>query len=253
MTQAAKTGPGSATYDPGAFPAVAVAVDLVVLTIRAGRLSVLLIERGEEPFKDAWALPGGFVRPDETPAQSAEREFREETGLDLSGIHFEQIATYGDPQRDPRMRVISIAYVAMLPDLPLPEPGTDASDAAWWVIDDLLTEDGPGLAFDHTSILNDGVERVRAKLEYTSLACSFVPERFTISDLRRVYEAVWNTQLEPANFRRKVLSTPGFVVALDKTTSNGVGRPAELFRAGQATQLQPAMVRAAPSRGEDKR
>jgi 8-oxo-dGTP diphosphatase len=214
---------------------------------------VLLVERGEQPFAGCWALPGGFVRPGESLHAAAVREAGEETGLTLPPRHLEQLRTYGDPDRDPRMRVFSVAYVAMMPDLPAPSAGTDANDAAWWVAEDLGGEDGPELAFDHPQILADAVERVRAKLEYTNLATAFVGEEFTLSELRRVYEVVWDVKLEPANFRRKVLSTPAFVEALHQTASQGVGRPAQLYRSGPAVQLHPAMLRSEQARAEGGR
>lgn len=243
---------GEGQYEPRAFPPAAVAVDVVTLTIKNGQLTVLLIERGEEPFKGRWALPGGFVRPAEDVDQAAERELREETGLHLRIAHLEQLGTYGDPHRDPRMRVFSVAYVAMVPDLPTPMAGTDARDAAWWDVADLGTTDEPALAFDHGRILADGLERVRSKLEYTNLALSFVGEAFTLSEVRRVYEAVWGENLEPANFRRKVLATPGFVSPMHQTSAASVGRPAELYRAGTLAQLHPPLLRGR-SKGEEGR
>jgi 8-oxo-dGTP diphosphatase len=238
----------SSVYDPMAYPPAAVTVDVVLLTIREGVLSVLLVERGEEPFAGAWALPGGFVRPDEDLPDAALREAAEETGLAQLPRHLEQLATYGSPDRDPRMRVVSTAYVGLMANLEEPQAGTDARDARWWPVDDAGGDDGPTLAFDHGRILADGVERARSKLEYTALGTAFVAEPFTISDLRRVYEAVWGVVLEPANFRRKVIGTPGLVLPTGRTFSTGVGRPAELYRRGTAQLLQPAMLR--PEQGD---
>lgn len=227
-------------YDPTAFPPVAVTVDLVMLTLRRGGLHVLLVERGEEPFRGHLALPGGFVRPDETLDAAAVRELAEETGLlDVPG-HLEQLRSYGDPGRDPRMRVVSVAYLALAPDLPEPAAGTDAADARWVPVD---RASGTPLAFDHRAILADGVERARAKLEYTSLATAFCAPEFTVADLRAVYEAVWGTELDPRNFHRKVTSTPGLLVDTGRTRTEGRGRPATLYRAGDARALQPPFTR----------
>lgn len=229
-------------YDPTAFPPVAVTVDLVVLTLRGGALHVLLVERGEEPFGGRLALPGGFVRPDETLDAAAVRELAEETGLrDVPG-HLEQLRSYGDPGRDPRMRVVSVAYLALAPDLPEPAAGTDAADARWVPV---ARASGTALAFDHREILADGVDRARAKLEYTSLATAFCPPEFTVADLRAVYEAVWGAALDPRNFHRKVTSTPGLLVDTGRTRVEGRGRPAALYRAGDARALQPPFTREA--------
>ena len=231
-----------AAYDPRAYPPVAVTVDVVILTVRQGRLSVLLVRRDVHPDRGRWALPGGFVGPREDLDQAAERELREETGPDVPA-HLEQLATYGAPDRDPRLRVISVAYLAMAPDLPRPVAGTDAADARFWSVADLAGAT-PALAFDHHRILTDAVERARAKLEYTSLATTFLAEPFTIAELRRVYEAVWGLELHPANFRRKVLSTTGFVVATGETRATGRGW-AELYTRGTTTRLHPAIPRPA--------
>jgi len=239
-----RQGPGDeraflAGYDPSAFPPVAVTVDLVVLTVLDGRLRALLIRRADHPYRGRWAIPGGFVEERETLDAAARRELKEETGVD-AGAHIEQVASYGDPGRDPRMRVVSVAYVALVPDAGVPEAGSDAAQARFWPVDELLAGRVP-LAFDHGRILADAVDRARAKLEYTSLATTFLDEPFTIADLRRVYEAVWGVRLHAANFRRKVLATPGFVVATGEV--RGRGR-AELFRRGAVARLHPALLRA---------
>jgi 8-oxo-dGTP diphosphatase len=236
------TSDDEAPYDPRAFPPMAVTVDIVLLTIRSGRLSVLLVERGGPPFEGEWALPGGFVRPDEDLESAAHRELAEEAGIDAPVIHLEQLRTYGAPDRDPRMRVVSVAHLALMPDVPTPVAGTDAAVARFWAVDDLGTTDGPELAFDHEDIVHDAVERARAKLEYSTLATSFVEEPFTITDLRRVYETVWGTELHPANFRRKVLSTTGYLVPTGEERPTGRAW-AELFTRGPATELSPPMLR----------
>ncbi|MEU3075154.1 NUDIX hydrolase [Streptomyces laurentii] len=251
-------------YDPSAFPSFAVTVDLVVLTVRRHALCALVVKRGEPPFQGSWALPGGFVRADEDLDGAAARELVEETGLCVhdpgtsqpgpgNGAHLEQLATYGAPDRDPRMRVVSVAHLALAPDLPAPRAGGDANSARWAPVEELLGHDidateGTGempapLAFDHTRILSDGVERARSKIEYSSLATAFCPPEFTVGELRRVYEAVWGVTLDPRNFHRKVTGTPGFLVPAGGTTTRQGGRPAQLFRAGGATLLNPPMLR----------
>lgn len=222
----------------------AVAVDLVVLTVRDGELAVLVVRRGIAPFKGSWALPGGFVLAGEDLADAAARELAEETAIDSVGAHLEQLATYGAPDRDPRGRVVTVAYLALVPDLEVPVAGSDAADAQWMPVRELLGASGR-LAFDHERILTDGVERARAKLEYSALAAAFCAPEFTIAELRRVYEAVWGTQLDPRNFHRKVTSTPGFVAETGATTTRDGGRPAKLYCRGEATLLHPAMLRPA--------
>jgi 8-oxo-dGTP diphosphatase len=234
-----------------------VTVDVVLLTVRQGRLCVLLVERRGEPFAGAWALPGGFVGIDEDLEAAALRELAEETGgalqpqalgLHAGGeIHLEQLKTYGTPGRDPRGRTVSICYLAMLPNMPLPVAGSDAAQARFWPIEDLAGPEAPRLAFDHAEILRDGVERARAKLEYTTVALAFVPEPFTFADLRRVYEAVWGCELDHSNFRKKLLDNEGFVVPLGREAPRQKGgpggRPADLYRRGDAFWLERAIIR----------
>ncbi|SOD64190.1 8-oxo-dGTP diphosphatase [Streptomyces zhaozhouensis] len=240
-------------YDPSEYPSFAVTVDLVVLTVRRHALCALLVRRGEDPYQGQWALPGGFVRADEDLESAAARELAEETGLRAqdaggwhAGAHLEQLATYGEPGRDPRMRVVSVAHLVLAPDLPSPTAGGDAGSAQWRSASELLGAGGEsddGLAFDHARILADGVERARSKIEYSSLAAAFCPPEFTVGELRRVYEAVWGVPLDPRNFHRKVTGTPGFLVPVGGTTTRQGGRPAQLFRAGGASVLNPPMLR----------
>lgn len=230
-------------YDKHAFEPFAVTVDLAVLTLRESALHVLLVERGEAPYKGHWALPGGFLLPDESAETAARRELAEETGLtDVSGLHLEQLRTYSEPDRDPRMRVVSVAFAALLPDAPEAHGGSDAADARW-----IPWDRARGLAFDHDRILADARERVGAKLEYTSLATAFCPPEFTLGELQRVYETVWGTTLDRPNFRRKVLATPGFVEPVPGAArlTGGRGKPAALYRAGAAVTLHPPLLRPA--------
>ncbi|WNI25584.1 NUDIX domain-containing protein [Streptomyces sp. ITFR-16] len=230
-------------YDPHAFEPFAVTVDLAVFTVRAARLHVLLVERGAEPYRGRWALPGGFVLPRESAGTAARRELAEETGLSgdtVTGLHLEQLRTYSDPDRDPRMRVVSVAYTALVPDPPEPRGGGDAAGARWWDTGTL----GP-LAFDHDRILADARDRIGAKLEYTCLATAFCPPAFTLGELQQVYETVWGVELDRPNFRRKVLATPGFVQPAEGAPrrTGGRGKPAALYRAGDATALHPPLLR----------
>ncbi|MER6185348.1 NUDIX domain-containing protein [Streptomyces sp. NPDC001652] len=230
-----------AAYDKHAYEPFAVTVDLAVLTVTEGALHVLLVERGQEPYAGHWALPGGFVQPDESAETAARRELAEETGLsDVSGLHLEQLRTYSEPDRDPRMRVVSVAFAALLPDPPEPRGGSDAADARWVPYDAARP-----LAFDHDRILADARERVGAKLEYTCLATAFCGTEFTLGELQQVYETVWGTALDRPNFRRKVLATPGFVEPVPGAArlTGGRGKPAALYRAGTATTLHPPLLR----------
>ena len=200
------------------------------------------MERGAEPYSGRLALPGGFVRPDENLVSAATRELAEETGISRSAGHLEQLATYGEPDRDPRMRVVSVAYLALAPDLPEPVAGTDAAASRFLPIEPLLRRRGQ-LAFDHGTILADGIERARSKLEYSALATAFCPKEFTVAELRAVYEAVWGDELDPRNFHRKLTSTPGFLTATGETTTRGGGRPAQLYTRGTTTLLNPPILR----------
>ncbi|MGR6918490.1 NUDIX hydrolase [[Actinomadura] parvosata] len=223
-------------------PRVDVTVDLVILTIRDGELNVLLVERGKEPYRGWRALPGGYLRPGETLECAARRELKEETDLDAERLHLEQLRAYSDPDRDPRGRVITVAFLALGPDLPIPMAGTDASDAVWTRVSSVLDEPG-SLAFDHQTILRDALERARSQLEYTTVATAFCPEPFTVSDLRRVYETVWGLKLDPSNFRRKVTRADRFLEATGERRSAEQGRPATLYRRGPAHLLHPPLLR----------
>lgn len=224
-------------------PAVLLAVDLVILTLRHTCLHVLLVERGIAPHLGVAALPGGFLRDaGEDIERAARRELAEEAGLDANLLHLEQCGLYGNPGRDPRGRVVSVAYLAISPGLPEPVAGTDAVGARWVPVDEVFSSAIP-LAFDHLSIVSDGVERARSKLEYSSLATAFCGSTFTLAELQQVYEAVWGVRLDPRNFYRKIQSTRDFVIPVGRTRKTGTGRPARLFRPGPETVLYPPLLR----------
>ena len=231
-TQQANVPPG---YDPSKFPAFAVTVDVVILTMaEGGVLHVLLVRRGQEPFEGMWAIPGGFKRPDETLDEAARRELSEETGVDVPSL-LTQFGAYGDPGRDPRMNVVTVGYLAVLREVGTIVAGTDAAHAALVPVSDIL-EERIELAFDHLRIVRDAVERVRIELELSGIATAFVGTTFTMAELRAVYEAIWGVQLDAANFRRSLLGEDGWVIPTGRTARPGPGggRPAELYRAGRA-------------------
>jgi len=220
-------------YDPSQFPAFAVTVDVVILTMSEGTLQVLLVRRGEAPFEGMWAIPGGFKRPTETLDEAARRELAEETGVDVASL-LTQFGAYGDPERDPRMNVVTVAYLAVLRDVGAVVAGTDAADAALVPASDVLNGK-IDLAFDHLQIVRDAVERVRVELEVSGIATAFVGTTFTMAELRAVYEAIWGVQLDAANFRRSVVAEDGWVIPTGRRARPGStgGKPAELYRAGR--------------------
>jgi len=220
-------------YDPSQFPAFAVTVDVVILTMSDGRLHALLVRRGIAPFEGMWAIPGGFKRPTETLDEAALRELAEETGVDGASL-LTQFGAYGDPERDPRMNVVTVAYLAVLREVGEIVAGTDAAEASLVPVSDVL-ERKIELAFDHERIVRDAVERVRADLELRGIATAFVGPTFTLAELRSVYEAVWGVQLDGANFRRSVLAESGWVIPTGRQARPGSagGKPAELYRAGR--------------------
>jgi len=227
-------GVAPSNYDPSSFPAFAVTVDVVILTMSEGTLHVLLVRRGEAPFEGMWAIPGGFKRPTETLHDAARRELAEETGVDAASL-LTQFGAYGDPGRDPRMNVVTVAYLAVLRDVGAVVAGTDAAEAALVPVRDVLNGQIEP-AFDHLQILRDAVERVRVELEVTGIATAFVGATFTLAELRAVYEAVWGVQLDAANFRRSVVAEDGWVIPTGRRARPGPagGRPAELYRPGKA-------------------
>jgi 8-oxo-dGTP diphosphatase len=221
----------AAAYDASAFERPSVTVDVVAFTAREDRLYVLLVRRALWPFAGCWALPGGFVRPDEDLDTAAQRELCEETGVGAAAPFLEQLYTFGAPARDPRTRVISVAYYALLPGAGAagfpacaPQAGTDAAEARWWPTDAL-----PSLAFDHDQILAIALARLRAKLGYTSVAYALLSDEFTLSELQRVYEVILGRPLDKRNFRKKMLGT-GLLAASDRQKRDGAHRPAQLYR-----------------------
>jgi 8-oxo-dGTP diphosphatase len=215
-------------------PRIGVSVDLVILTVRAGQLATLAWRRDSEPYAGMLGLPGGFIRLDEDLPAAAARVLAERAGLPGEPVHLEQLRTYGYPDRDPTRRAVSVAYLGLAPDLPAP----DQPQMSWQPVSALTR-----MAFDHARILQDGVERARSKLEYTSLAAAFCRDEFTVGELRRVYEIVWGTPLDPRNFHRKVTGAHNFLVETGAVTSSGGGRPAQLYRRGTAVLLHPPMLR----------
>ena len=226
----------------GKFPPFAVTVDIAVFTIRDDALQVVLIQRGEEPFLGAWALPGGFVQPTEDLDRAAERELEEETGFRPGSWHLEQLGSYGDPERDPRMRTVTVAYWAIFSDLPVLRGGGDAWRAELVPVE-MIERGRVRLAFDHERIVRDAVERTRSKLEYTALAARFCPPEFTISQLRRVFETVWNTRLDPGNFQRNVQNRAAFNRQRRLSPPAGRGRPATLWSVTDDTGLAEPLER----------
>jgi 8-oxo-dGTP diphosphatase len=199
-----------------------ITVDIVIFTVRDRALQVLLVKRGIPPFKGQHAIPGGFIHEDESLDDAALRELNEEAGI--RNVFLEQLYSFGDPQRDPRGRVITVAYYALISsDEPSPIPGGDAAEAAWFPVGKL-----PPLAFDHQRILDYGVERLRNKLEYTTVGFELLPQKFTLSELQAVYEAILGRPLDKRNFRRKIALLK-ILKPLREWQRTG-RKPAQLFR-----------------------
>lgn len=210
-------------YDPAKYERPSVTVDVVMMSLRQGELHVLLIKRRSWPFEGMWAIPGGFVNMQESLETAAKRELREETGVE--DVYLEQLYTFGDPGRDPRTRVITVVYFALLNSEYLQvQAADDAVDVGWFSVYDL-----PPLAFDHAEILEYALNRLRGKLEYTTIAFSLLPVQFTLRELQRVYEIILHRRLDKRNFRKKILST-GILEDTNAKKMEGTHRPARLYR-----------------------
>lgn len=207
------------TYE---FPRPALTVDCVIFGFNGGSLEILLIRRGIEPFKNMWAVPGGFVHENEDIEAAARRELAEETNL--TEVFMEQLQTFGTPGRDPRGHVVSVAHYALVrPDEHPPVGATDACETAWFPIGKI-----PKLAFDHSAILTTALTRLRGKIRYQPVGFELLPKHFTLSEIQSLYEAILGREIDKRNFRKKLLSF-GFLIPL-KTFSTGSHRPARLHR-----------------------
>jgi 8-oxo-dGTP diphosphatase len=204
------------------YPRPSVTVDLVIFTIAEDDLKVLLIRRGQEPFKGRWALPGGFVEIDESLERAAARELKEEVGV--TNVYLEQLYTFGEPKRDPRGRVISVSYFALVDaERQRIVAASDAAEAQWRSV-----FDAPKLAFDHARILDTAVWRLRNKIEWTTVGYELLPKKFTLSELQRVYEIILQRPVDKRNFRKKILAQ-GQIIELNESRSDVAHRPARLY------------------------
>ncbi len=208
------------TYE---YPHPAVTTDIVIFTIRQDELKILLIKRALPPFQGMWALPGGFVNLDESLEEGARRELAEETGM--RDVYLEQLYTFGEPDRDPRERVITVAWYALVPSDEIDiQAGSDAEGVSWFGMQEL-----PELAFDHTAILEMAYERLVAKLDYSTIAFQFMPRNFTLSELQHVYEVILQEPVDKRNFRKRMLGLD-LIVDTGKDRRDGAHRPARLYR-----------------------
>lgn len=214
------------------YPHPAVTTDVVVFTILDGRLSILLVKRANPPYQGDWALPGGFLDIDEDLDACAARELEEETGI--GGLYLEQLYTFGATHRDPRERVISVTYYALVPQdaLATPRAASDAADVGWHAFEDL-----PPLAFDHAQIIAMAHRRLVGKLDYSTIALQFMPETFTLSELQCVYQTLLNQPLDKRNFRKRILSLD-LIEETGRQRRNGKHRPAREYRARHPKRVE---------------
>jgi 8-oxo-dGTP diphosphatase len=201
----------------------AVSVDVVIFSLREDDLKALLIRRAALPYKGKWAIPGGFVRPGESLDDAAKRELEEETGL--RDVYLEQLYTFGAPKRDPRGRIITVAYFALVAAGVTARAGDDAAEAAWHSMSAL-----PDLAFDHDEILGYALRRLRYKLEYTAVGFELLPNEFTLTELQTAYETVLGEKLDKRNFRRRIREAGILAETSKYREGEGQGRPARLYR-----------------------
>jgi 8-oxo-dGTP diphosphatase len=212
------------------YPHPAVTVDIVIFTIRDGKLQLLLIRRAGEPYRGKWALPGGFVEMEEDLEQAARRELEEETGV--SAAYLEQLYTFGRPGRDPRERVITVAYYALIPSERLElHAASDAEAAGWFALDEL-----PDLAFDHDEIFTMAHQRLVSKLDYSTIAFQLLGEVFTLTELQRVYEIILQESLDKRNFRKWIISL-GAIEETGEDKRDGAHRPAKLYSLTQSGRV----------------
>ncbi len=205
------------------YPHPAVTTDIVIFTIRQDELKVLLIKRALPPHQGEWALPGGFVNLDESLEEGARRELEEETGV--SGVYLEQLYTFGQPDRDPRERVITVAYYALIPTDKIEiRAASDAEGVSWFGMEEI-----PELAFDHQEILDAAHERLVAKLDYSTIAFQFMPKAFTLTELQQVYELILREPVDKRNFRKRILGL-NLIKETGKERKTGAHRPAKLYR-----------------------
>ena len=210
-------------YDPSIYDRPSVTVDVVIFSLVEDDLQVLLIKRKHPPYAGMWAIPGGFVQIDESLEVAAARELAEETGV--TDVYIEQLYTFGKPNRDPRTRVITVAYFALVPyDAINHRPGDDAAETAWFSMFAL-----PKLAFDHHEILTYALTRLRYKLEYTSVGFQLLPDVFTLSELQKAYETILRELLDKRNFRRKIQAAD-ILQETGEKKKMGEGRPAKLYQ-----------------------